>query len=145
MKNIFEQVINRGSYNLNSLINRIHEYHVDGRLNDEERDHLLQLARKGAKVPVNPEDEISQLWAAIRKLTARVEELEGNDKPTGGDDVDGTVNEFKQPAGAHDAYFAGDMVVWGGKVYQCTAPDGVACVWDPDAMPGYWTEAIAGV
>lgn len=24
---------------------------------------------------------------------------------------------------------------------QCIAPDGVACVWSPDVMPGYWEEA----
>lgn len=26
-----------------------------------------------------------------------------------------------------------------GKVYECTAPEGVACVWSPEVMPGYWT------
>ena len=33
---------------------------------------------------------------------------------------------------------AGAKVTWQGSHYVCTAPDGVACVWDPGTYPAYW-------
>ena len=48
------------------------------------------------------------------------------------------IPEYVQPTGAHDAYYAGALVRWKGEVCVCTAPEGVACVWSPEVMPGYW-------
>lgn len=45
---------------------------------------------------------------------------------------------YVQPTGAQDAYHTGDKVTWNDKHYTCIAPDGVACVWDPDTYPSYW-------
>lgn len=135
MKSIFETVIRRGSYDLQAMLARIEEYHVEGRLTAAERDALTAQARSGAKVPVNAEEEIGLLWAAVRALQGRVAAMEGG--------ADGDVPAFMQPTGAHDAYFSGDRVVFGGSVYQCIAPDGVACVWSPEVMPGYWVREAA--
>jgi hypothetical protein len=46
-----------------------------------------------------------------------------------------TVAAWKQPAGAHDAYKAGDQVTFGGKTYA-SAID--ANVWSPTAYPAGW-------
>ena len=46
--------------------------------------------------------------------------------------------EYKQPTGAHDAYYKGDGITWKGEKYDCIAPDGVAVVWNPDEYPAYW-------
>lgn len=131
MKSIFNKVIRRGGYNLTNMLQRIDEYHIDGKLTDEEREELIAEARGDAKPDVDPTDEIQRLWAAIKKLTSRVEELEG---VTGVDDIP----DYSKPSGAHDAYFTGAVVRYNGKTYMCKAPDGVACVWSPDEMPGYW-------
>lgn len=135
MKNIFLSVIRRGNFDLNGILKRIDEYHVDGKLTDEDRAEVIAEARCYATPGVNPTNEIQMLWAAVKKLTARVDALEGG-SPDGGSDT--TAKDFVQPTGAHDAYIAGDMVSYNGKTYTCIAPEGVACVWSPDAMPGYW-------
>ena len=49
MKTIFENVIERGGYDLTGLLNRIDSYHVMGKLTDEERDELYAKARAGAR------------------------------------------------------------------------------------------------
>ena len=45
MKTIFENVIERGGYDLTGLLNRIDSYHVMGKLTDAERDELYAKAR----------------------------------------------------------------------------------------------------
>lgn len=138
MFEIFKAVITRGGYDLNGILKRIDSYHIEGKLTDAERDQLYALARGGGvSAGFNVEAEIARLWEAIRKLKAA-----GNGSEEGGNADADAVAEFIQPTGAHDAYFAGDRVTWGGKVYKCIAPEGVACVWNPDVMPGYW-EAVA--
>lgn len=51
--------------------------------------------------------------------------------------------EWKQPTGAHDAYYKGDRVTFEGAKYICIAPEGVAVVWDPVTYPAYWQEVAA--
>lgn len=126
MKDIFERVIAQHNYDLPSMLARIDEYHIAGKLTDAEREALIASARTGAD-PASGMDvagEIQQLWAAIRKL-------QGVQAP---DDVPA----FVQPTGVHNAYFAGDRVLFGGTVYTCVAPAGIACVWSPTTMPDYW-------
>lgn len=138
MKSIFEKVIQRGGYNLPKMLQRIDEYHIDGKLTDEEREELIAAARGEATPGMDVNAEIQLLWAELKKQTARVDKLEGI--AAGDDATGGTVSEYHQPTGAHDAYYGGDKVTYNGKVYMCKAPDGVACVWSPDEMPGYWEE-----
>ena len=44
-KGIFEQVIIRGGYDLTAMLARIDEYHIEGKLDDDERDALYAEAR----------------------------------------------------------------------------------------------------
>lgn len=147
VKNLFRSVITRGSYDLQQMLQRIDEYHITGRLTDAEHDELIAAARGEATPGMNPTEEIQRLWAAIRDLTARVTELEGGTAEApdiggeGGGDAE-TIPEYVQPTGAHDAYYAGSLVSYNGKVYECVAPAGVACTWSPDVMPGYWREMV---
>ena len=46
MKEIFEQVIHLGNYDLKTLLDRIDQYHIEGRLTDEERLDLIMQARR---------------------------------------------------------------------------------------------------
>lgn len=129
MKNIFETVIRRGGYDLDSLLRRIDEYHITGSLTDMERSELIDLARGGATAAsgMDVPGEIQKLWAAIRELQSAQGGGSTEDAPA-----------FLQPSGAHDAYYTGDRVTFGGTVYTCVAPEGVACVWSPASMPDYW-------
>lgn len=48
-----------------------------------------------------------------------------------------TYPEFVQPTGGHDAYSAGDRVMYNGKVYESLIDNNV---WSPDTYPQGWSE-----
>ena len=127
MKTIFESAIRKGGFDLSAMLERIDEYHIRGRLTASERDALAAQARSAADAGADMDvsGEIQRLWAAVRTLQA------------GQEGSAGEAPAFRQPSGAHDAYFAGDRITFGSHVYTCTAPQGVACVWSPDVMPDF--------
>lgn len=134
MKTIFENVIDRGGYDLTGLLGKIDSYHVMGRLTDAERDELYAKARAGAReaLEYDMKAEIDALWAAVRALQGNV---------SGSDTQDPHAPaEFVQPTGAHDAYNLGDRVSYVGKVYESVINGNV---WSPDVYPDGWKE-IAG-
>lgn len=141
MKNVFEAVIRRGGYDLNQMLKRIDEYHIKGKLTDAEHDDLIAYARGDAAPAIDCAAEIQRLWAAVREMQKEIKALK-NGAPESGEDKPEAeaVQVFVQPTGAHDAYYAGNVVRYDGKVYTCVAPAGVACVWSPDVMPDYWEE-----
>ena len=128
MKTIFENVIARGDYDLAGLLKKIDGYHIAGRLSDDERDELYEKARTGA----NPAESVDVL-AKIAELERRVKALEdGQDSGTGSNDVpEYEVGKW---------YYKDDKVMYDGKKYTCTAPDGVVCVWSPAEYPAYWAQ-----
>lgn len=147
MKNIFERVIEKGGYDLPAMLERIHEYHVAGQLTRQQRDELTDMARRNATAAAGMDipGEIQRLCQAVRSLQQaleslhrRLQALEGGDHMEESDTAVSVPAEYAQPTGAHDAYFAGDRVVYAGVIYTCVAPAGVACVWSPATMPDYW-------
>lgn len=130
MKTIFENVIARGDYDLSGLLKKIDGYHIEGRLSDDERDELYEKARTGA----NPAESVDVL-AKIAELERRVKALEdGQDSGTGSTDVPDEYEVGKW-------YYKDDKVMYDGKKYTCTAPDGVVCVWSPVEYPAYWAQS----
>lgn len=130
MKTIFENVIARGDYDLAGLLKKIDGYHIEGRLSDAERDELYEKARTGA----NPAESVDVL-AKIAELERRVKALEeGQGSGTGSTDVPDEYEVGKW-------YYKDDKVMYDGKEYTCTAPDGVVCVWSPAEYPAYWTQS----
>lgn len=124
---IFEQVIARGGFDLTALLARIDEYHIEGKLDDEERDALYAAARAQAHPQYDYDAEIEALWAAIRALQEAI------DGGTG--EMPEEWPEFVQPTGAHDAYHAGDKVTYNGVRYVCKLDN---CVWSPADYPAGW-------
>lgn len=124
-KGIFEQVIARGGFDLTAMLTRIDEYHIEGKLDDEERESLYALARQHAKPQYNYDTEIEAIWAAIRELQQAQEE-------GGGTEPTDEWPEYVQPTGAHDAYQVGDKITWNGKHYICIFAN---CVWPPADYP----------
>lgn len=131
MKTIFESAIRKGGFDLSAMLERIDEYHISGKLTAKERDELTTLARSAADAGAGMDipGQIQQLWAAVRALEA--DKAQGND----------AVADFRQPTGAHDAYYTGDRVIFNGRAYTCVAPAGTACVWSPEVMPDWWQAA----
>lgn len=132
MYEVIKNVIRSGNFELTDILTKIDTLWLQGSITEEERLELTGMARSNA----DPSHTFAPLQAQIDALAARVKALEGTDAP---------VEEYPayvQPTGAHDAYYAGDKVTFQGKRYVCTAPEGVAVVWDPVTYPAYWEEAV---
>ena len=125
MKEMFEQVIQMGNYDLKTLLDRIDQYHIEGRLTDEERLDLIMQARKGAEPEYDYAGEINALWAAVRALQQNVSPPAEEDE----------WPEFIQPTGAGTAYQVGDKITFRGERYICILAH---CVWSPADYPAGW-------
>lgn len=127
-------VINTGNFELADILHKIDTLWLQGDIDDDQRTELIGAAREKADpsssyAPL--QEQLNKLANELTALTARVTALEG-----GGTEPADEYPTYKQPTGAHDAYHNGIK-------YVCIAPDGMACVWDPDTYPAYWQE-VAG-
>lgn len=128
MKNVFIEAM-KNPYDLTQMLQRINTHHILGNLTDADRTELETMARDGASL-----DGSADVLAMLRDHEERLRALEQTGT-TGGD-----------ATAAPDAYVdgkwyrAGDRVTYGGKVWECIAPDGVVCVWSPETYPAYWQE-----
>ena len=125
LKEVFEQVIQGKNYDLKSLLNCIDQYHIEGKLTDDERQELTQTAREGATAEYDYAGEIDALWAAVRALQQSISSTAEEDE----------WPEYVQPAGAGTAYQVGDKVTYNGTRYICRLPH---CVWNPEVYPIGW-------
>lgn len=111
-------------------------------LTEEEMKQLLEQAQTNAK----PDDSYAPLADRVKAIEEwettveeRLNKLEA-DPPTESGKPEEPADkwpEYKQPAGAHDAYHVGVKITYNGK--RCTyIYDG--CVWTPDDYPQGWRE-----
>lgn len=140
MYEIVKNVINAKTYELTDILAKIDTLWVQGSLTEEQRTELTALARQNAD-PASSyaplQEQIDALADRLDALIARVAALE----QSGGDEPEEPAEEwpeYVQPTGAHDAYHHGDKITWNGQHYTCIAPEGTACVWDPNTYPAYW-------
>lgn len=140
MYEIVKNVINAKNYELTDILNKIDTLWVQGSLTEEQRTELTALARQNADPAASYaplQEQIDALADRLDALIARVAALEqsGGDEP---EEPKEEWPEYVQPTGAHDAYHNGDKVTYNGQHYTCIAPEGTACVWDPNTYPAYW-------
>lgn len=135
MFNIIKDVITKENYELVDILNKTNKLWVENALTEEERDELVNLARSNA----NPENsyaentiQIANLWEYYQLLDIRLSKLENGQGTT---EPEEEWLEYVQPSGAHDAYKAGNKVMFQGKKYICQI-DG--CVWNPITYPDAW-------
>lgn len=132
-------------YDLEEMIKvRLPELLVRGLISSEEYDELVLVAKENASAKyASIEDqlqtlatELESLKTEITQLKSKVLELEGtkSEEPT--------VNEYplwKQPTGAHDAYYTGDKMTYtDGNKYECVAPKGYGVTYGPDVLSEMW-------
>ncbi len=138
MYSIIKDVIEKSNFELVDILSKINKLWVEGNLSEEERDELVNLARTNAN-PNNSYAEntqqIANLWEYYQQLDSRITALENNSGAVEPEPPAEEWPEYKQPLGAHDAYNAGDKIIFNSKKYICKM-DG--CVWDPLAYPGAW-------
>lgn len=138
MYDTIKDVINSGRYELNDILHKIDTLWVQGDLDDDQRDELVELARENATpentyVPI--QEQIDQAFAQISALDTRIKALEaGGSEPTDPEPED-EWPEWVQPTGAHNAYSNGDKITYNGKHYISTMDGNV---WSPDAYPAGW-------
>lgn len=127
MKNVFLEAM-KETFDLTAMLAKIDYHHVRGNLTDADREELVNAAREKAN-PFGGVDVLKKLEEIENRLRA----LEnGKQEST---DVE-TVPEYQ----AGKWYYAGDKVTFDGKAYQCIAPAGMVCTWNPAEYPAYWEE-----
>ena len=131
MKTIFENVINRGNFDLGELLKKIDTFNIEGKLTDEDRDELYTKARKAADVE-NSVDVIAKLT----ELEQRVIKLENAGADN--DEITETVEEYV----VGKWYYGGNKVMFEGTEYTCIAPESAVCTWSPKEYPAYWEKAV---
>ena len=150
MYEIIKAVIQSKDYELSYMLEQIKKNCVRGDITAEQETELLALARENA-TPENSyagvQKQIEEIMAELdamraenKALSDRVLKLEGGE-PEPEPEPD-KYQEYKQPTGAHDAYYKGDGITYNGEKYDCIAPDGVAVVWNPDEYPAYWQKVV---
>lgn len=146
MYSIFKNVIESGNYELTDMLKKIDTKWLENALTDDERVELVRLAREKAIAEnsfANADKRFEDIYKQIdslrisnEMLSNRVTILEGG--TVGPDAPSDEWPEYKDPMGAHDAYYRGAKVTYNGHKYICIAPEGFAVVWNPDVMPTYW-------
>ena len=129
MKTIFEEVINRGAFDLKGLLKKIDVFNVEGKLTDEDRDWLYTKAREKANVN-NSVDVIAKLTELEQRVLALEKAGVDDDTVTG----DTTADEYV----VGKWYYSGDKVMFEGEEYVCIAPEGSVCTWSPKEYPVFW-------
>jgi hypothetical protein len=132
-----ESVIKQGGYNLPDMLRKIDQYHVAGKLTDQERDELYAQARGGADPTGNLDllGKVLELVGQVQQLQDRVTKLEQGDT---GDDEQPEPEQAPADYVAGKWHRTGDRVTFEGTAYTCTAPAGQVCTWSPAEYPAYW-------
>lgn len=140
-----EAYLTETEYDLEEMIKvRLPELLVRGLISTEEYDELVVKAKGNASAKYASIEEqlqtlvteLESLKTEITQLKSKVLELEGTEPE------EPTVNEYplwKQPTGAHDAYYTGDKMTYtDSNKYECIAPKGYGVTYGPDVIPEMW-------
>lgn len=124
---IIKSTIENKNYDLTGILEKIEKRCFEGQLTEEQRDELVTLARDNAEAK-NSVD----VFAKLQELEARIKAMEEQktDEPT---------EEYPEYV-VGKWYYNGDKISYKGKNYECIAPKGTVCTWDPDEYPAYWKE-----
>lgn len=143
MFDVVLSVINTGIFELSDILMKIDTLWLQGDIDDDQRAELIDAAREKSDPSASYaplQKQVDKLADDLAALAARVSALESG----AGDEPEPAPEDeypaYVQPTGAHDAYHNGDKVAHNGRKYTCVAPEGVACVWNPDTYPAYWQE-----
>lgn len=127
--------ISAGVSDLTDQLGKLAHFYITGELKTDEYNELVSLARDNARADIRDADVSTDL--RIRKLEERMDKLEAALEA-------GNITVPDLPAaeaGEYQAgkwYYNGDRVVYEGKTYRCTAPEGQVCVWSPAEYPVFW-------
>lgn len=124
MYSIIKSVIAEGRYSLTDILKKIDTVWLQLQITDDEKTELVALAQEHAdsRFEINVMEKLNDLEMRVRTLeNSGVEPSEQPEEYVVG-----------------KSYYNGDEATWQGKVYVCTAPRGIPCVWSPTDYPPYW-------
>ena len=133
MFNSLKNIINSGSFQLDSMKTRLENLAAHGDITPEQKEELLNDARTKADA-ANEIDVRKMLLEHANRIRALEAKLGMGDTPETDEDGAEIVPDFV----VGKTYYNGDKVTWKGSVYECIAPEGAVCVWSPDDYPTYW-------
>lgn len=129
MYKILKGVIDRGEYNLSSIISKADKLWTEDKITDEQRDELITSARANAKT-----EHSIDVMAKLIDLESRVRILEEGKVNEGTTEDIPKTEEYT----IGKWYYRGDRVTFNSNTYICIAPEGVVCTWSPSEYPAYW-------
>lgn len=137
MYQIIHDVITSKRYELNDILKKIDTIWLQGDIDDDQKDELVEMAREHADpeqsyAPI--QEQIDQAFAQIKALGDRVAALEAGKTPEPSPEPE-EWPAWVQPTGAHDCYNTGDKVTYNGQHYVSKINGNV---WSPDAYPAGW-------
>jgi len=138
MRDMIIGQIELGNFDLGDMLDRINYYHVAGKLTDAEREELISRAQeKAAKEDTRGQDEMLDLWGAVRELQSRVAALEADsDAPSAPEDE---YPAWRNPVHLRDYYRAGEKMTYtDGRRYVCI--NLVPTRYGPDVYQQGWQE-----
>jgi hypothetical protein len=127
MQKIIEKVIESKNFELSDMLKKIDTLWVQGNIDEPTRKSLSDKARNNANVQSSID-----ILTKLEELDKRLKALEeaGKEEPT----------ESYEEYVPGKWYYTGNKVSFEGKNYECIAPEGVVCVWNPSEYPAYWKE-----
>lgn len=137
MYNIIKNVIATKRYDLADMLKKIDTLWIQGSITKENRDDLISDTQENAKAE-NSVDVLAKLAELDRRISALEKAANDNagSEPGEGDDV--TISYPEYVPGKW--YYNGDVVMFEGDYYVCTAPIDFACVWSPSEYPTFWSK-----
>lgn len=137
MYSIVKNVAQAGNFELSDMLKKIDVLWVKGDINDAQRSELIALAQEKA-TPQNSLDLIKKIEDLDKRIVALENKLAAGDSDAEEGETP-TVESYDEFV-IGKWYYTGNRITWEGKNYECTAPAGTPCVWNPDDYPPYWQE-----
>lgn len=147
MFDIIKNVIESGRYELIDIQKKIDTVWIQGDLDEDEKNTLIELARTNATPDMGYmklEERVQNLEAAIADASRMIFILQEQVERLGAEPLEPEPEpseeypEYKQPSGSHDAYYTGDKITYNGQKYVCIAPEGYGVTYAPDVLPNMW-------
>lgn len=155
MYEIIKNVILSKDFKLEDLLNKIDTIWLQGKITEEEKLELIDLARENALAENSYKPVQEQIDKAFEMISELKETVETNaigltalkdavEKLVGKVEIpQAPVEEeyppFVKPNGAHDAYQKGAGITFNGEKYESLIDNNV---WSPDEYPQGWKEVV---
>ena len=134
MQKIIEKVIESKNYELSDMLRKIDTLWVQGKIDDVVRKSLSDKARSNATA-----GQGIDILAKLEEMDKRIKALEeAKVEPEQEEPTETTYPEYA----AGKWYYGGDKISFEGKNYNCIAPEGAVCTWNPTEYPPYWEEIV---